>query len=473
MPKIQNILDSLLRRNERLLRVPLQVWMNFAQQQIRRDLTERYQKSAASKLTDWQLIQNQGVTTIKPAVLEIMKAAGQTAYTVLAVQGAFDVLNVPAVKAVNKFCSTLVTEVTKNTKKGINVFIKQGIKDGKSMPKIARELKPLVGLTSKQTQGVINYRKILEVKRPDFTVAQIDRAVTRYTNKVHRMRMENIARTETARAQNIGYCKGLEEVGVGEVELSNAFDACEICEELNGKRYKVGEGADVIPVHPRCRCAMLPVIDDKMISEMLKKPPAEIKIPAEEIKPVPKPMPKVPKPTGEGIPTKASGKPMTQIDERLIGRYTSFDYEGIVKAQLGKPVPSYTGYTKAEALKIAKKTEQSLLKLPGWEGKSFRGMKFSSANEQATFLKNIKLGGDYKFDAFQSATSDLKVAKSFMSRQASNQSALLHIDGQTGRDVLKFSRNKNEKEILFLKNSKFVVSKVEGNNIYLKEIIGG
>jgi len=273
MPKIKNILNNLERRNERLLRVPLQVWMNFTQQQIRHDLTEKYQKSAASKLTDWQLIQNQGMTTIKPAALEIIKSGGNVAYTVLAVQGAFDVVNIPAVKAVNKFCSELVTEVTKNTKKGINVFIKQGIKDGKSMPKIARELKPLVGLTARQTQGVINYRKILEAKRPDFTVAQVDRAVTRYADKTHRLRMENIARTETARAQNIGYCQGLDDVGVEKVQFQvAAADYCELCAKLNGKIYTVSAGMNVIPVHPRCRCCMLPVIDNKTIRSMLKKP---------------------------------------------------------------------------------------------------------------------------------------------------------------------------------------------------------
>lgn len=277
-PKIQNVLDNLARRNERLLQVAVQEWMDFTQKQIRQDLAEKYQKSMASKLTDWKLINSQGEKIIKPAALEIMRTGGNAAYKHLAVVGSFDVLNIAAIKAVNKFCSKLVTDVTKKTKKGINTYVKHGIKEGYSMPKIARELRPLVGLTGNQTQSIINYRKLLQVKRPDLTAAQVNKAVMRYTNKTHRERMLTIARTETARAQNIGYCQGLGEIGVKEAEFSIApTDYCEECEALNGTVFPVAEAAGVIPVHPRCRCDMLPVIDNKVIDEQLKEPHPKLK----------------------------------------------------------------------------------------------------------------------------------------------------------------------------------------------------
>lgn len=277
MPKIQTMLDNLERRNERLLRPALTLWFDFAQKQIRRDLTEKYQKSVAAKLTDWELIQSQGETIIKPAALEIIKSGGNAVYQHLAIVGSFDVINFPAVKAVNKFCSKLVQQVTKKTKQGINIYIKHGIKEGHSMPKIARALRPLVGLTAKQTQAIINYRKKLQVTRPDLSAAQINRAVTKYTNKTHRLRMENIAHTETARAQNIGYCQGLDDIGIEEAEFQiSATDFCEDCEALNHTRYPVKQAAGIIPVHPKCRCAMLPVLSDKVIRERLKKPPKRL-----------------------------------------------------------------------------------------------------------------------------------------------------------------------------------------------------
>lgn len=273
------MLDNLLKKNERILRPSLTLWFDFAQKQIRRDLTSKYQKSASSvtsKLTDWELIEEQGKTLIKPAVLEIMQTSGNAAYKHLAISGSFDVLNVPAVRAVNKFVAKLVTDVTVETKKGIKTYIKYGIKEGKSMSAIAREMRPLVGLTGKQTQAIINYRKKLQVTRPDLSAAQLDKAIMRYTNKTHRLRMEMIARTETARAQNIGYVQGLEQVGVKEAELSAVPGACDECAALDGTRYPIDDAVGVIPVHPRCRCAMLPVISDKVISEQLKKPPKRL-----------------------------------------------------------------------------------------------------------------------------------------------------------------------------------------------------
>jgi len=279
MPKIENILRNLARRNERDMQVAIQEWMDFVQKQIKQDLRSKYEKSVTSKLTDWKRIESQGVSTIKPAAIKIMQTGGNAAYRHLAIEGSFDVLNVSAVKAVNKFCSKLVTEVTNNTKKGINTYVKHGIKEGHSMSRIARDLRPLVGLTQKQTQAVINYRKMLTVTKPHWTPTQIDKAVMRYTNKTHRRRMQTIARTETARAQNIGYVQGLEEVGIEEVEFSVAADCCvSQCLPLDGKKYKANEAAGIIPVHPNCRCAMLPVINDRVISEQLKKPHPRLKV---------------------------------------------------------------------------------------------------------------------------------------------------------------------------------------------------
>lgn len=287
MPKIQTLLDNLVVRNERLIRVPLILWFDFAQKQIKQDLTEKYQKSVTSELTDWELIQSQGETIIKPAVLEIMRTSGNAAYQYLAIAGSFDVVNVQAVKAVNKFCSKLVREVTKKTKQGINVFIKWGVKEGKSMQAIARELKPLVGLTGKQTQAIIHYRQLLGIRRPDLSAVQVNREVMKYTNKIHRMRMENIARTETARAQNIGYCQGLEQVGITEAEFSvSPTDVCDDCLALNGQRFPIAEAAGIIPVHPRGRCAMLPVVSDKVVRERLKTPPKKLKKAVTKIEPV-------------------------------------------------------------------------------------------------------------------------------------------------------------------------------------------
>lgn len=280
MIAVQDKLSDLAVKNERIMLLAVRDWFVFATKQIEHDLTIKYAKSVTSELTDWDGINTRGIEQIKPATLKIMQSSGTATYKQLEIVGSFSVLNVDAVKAADKLCAELVTNVTNKTKAGVRAYVSAGIKEGKSMPKIARELRRsgIVGLTKPQTQSVINYRTLLgdKEKFPKLTATDIDRKVQRYTDKTHRRRMNDIARTETAHAQNVGYCQGLMENGVTEVELSAAPGACEECAALNGQKYPVEEGKDIIPVHPRCRCAMLPVIGETTMTEQGKYDRSEL-----------------------------------------------------------------------------------------------------------------------------------------------------------------------------------------------------
>ena len=262
---IQSDLSRLAVRNERIMLIALRSWFYFINKQIRRDLGTKYAKSVTSELTDWEFIEEEGKDIIQPASIKIIQSGGDKAYKMFRVSGTFSVLNVKAVQAADKFTAKLVREVNEGTKAGIRSYISSGIKDGKSMPKIARELRPLIGLTKNQTESIMNYRKLLEDKGkfPKLTQTDINRKVQRYADKTHRRRAATIARTETARAQNIGYVQGLQEVGVEQVEFSASPGACEICEIKNGDIYSVQEADIIIPVHPNCRCAPLPVLAGK------------------------------------------------------------------------------------------------------------------------------------------------------------------------------------------------------------------
>ena len=71
-----------------------------------------------------------------------------------------------------------------------------------------------------------------------------------------------IARTELAHIQTQAAKKRYEDYGIQEVEIWADEDErrCEVCGKLHEKKYPVGAHVP-IPAHPRCRCAIVPVVD--------------------------------------------------------------------------------------------------------------------------------------------------------------------------------------------------------------------
>lgn len=276
--RIHGKLNWLLKRNERIFQESFRRMFDFTIKQIRKDLRTKFAKDIASELTDWRFLQDQGEKILKPAVLSIMQSGGQQAYSILAIEGTFDVLNVKAVKKAEEICAELVREVNGQTKKGIRTYISTGIKEGKAMPKIARELRPLVGLTKNQTKSIMNYRTLLSDKEkfPKLTASDIDRKVQRYADKTHRRRADTISITETANAQSEGVLMGYDDVGLEEVEFSAYPGCCDICAALDGRKYKINEAEGIITVHPHCKCAWLPVVEGGTITKPLEKPPSEL-----------------------------------------------------------------------------------------------------------------------------------------------------------------------------------------------------
>ena len=68
-----------------------------------------------------------------------------------------------------------------------------------------------------------------------------------------------IVRTELAHIQNQAALERYKSYGVSKVEIL-AEDGCEHCQELADKVYEIAE-APVVPIHPNCRCCIVPVIE--------------------------------------------------------------------------------------------------------------------------------------------------------------------------------------------------------------------
>lgn len=80
-------------------------------------------------------------------------------------------------------------------------------------------------------------------------------------------RAENIARTETAKADVQGNLAGWRSSGIVQrKQWLTAPDCCDDCQALDGDVVDLNEnfegGVEGAPLHPQCRCDVLPVIED-------------------------------------------------------------------------------------------------------------------------------------------------------------------------------------------------------------------
>lgn len=86
-------------------------------------------------------------------------------------------------------------------------------------------------------------------------------------------RAETVARTETAFADVAGNLNAYQESGqVDSKRWLTAPDCCDLCEELDGEVVGLEEdfpndGGDGPPLHPNCRCDVLPVLTEEGADE--------------------------------------------------------------------------------------------------------------------------------------------------------------------------------------------------------------
>lgn len=85
-------------------------------------------------------------------------------------------------------------------------------------------------------------------------------------------RADNIVRTELANIQTQAAQQRYKDYGITEVELRVGRDerTCPICNKLDGTRYSI-YGKMPVPVHPKCRCCILPVIDSSFSQGQTEK----------------------------------------------------------------------------------------------------------------------------------------------------------------------------------------------------------
>lgn len=105
--------------------------------------------------------------------------------------------------------------------------------------------------------------------------AETARRINNRVDKIGIARARVLAQTETIAAHAEATLNAYEEAGVEGVEVEAEFATagddrvCPECESLEGRTFKLAESRGIIPVHPRCRCAWIPVVKNGTGIELL------------------------------------------------------------------------------------------------------------------------------------------------------------------------------------------------------------
>lgn len=183
-----------------------------------------------------------GVDLFTPLSQEIAEMAGTEAYSALQLKTLYAPsrrLRANIERAVREFTKSFVS----TDRDKLVSIIENGLRDGQSVPQIERSIRDQFDSFSKN-------------------------------------QTKNIARTETLRASNAGQLDAYKQSGVVESKQWYTARDASVCAEcaaldgqvttLSGSFFKSDYlGGEQPPLHPRCRCVMLPVLNEEKTAERL------------------------------------------------------------------------------------------------------------------------------------------------------------------------------------------------------------
>lgn len=188
----------------------------------------------------------------------------------------FDAVNRDAVDWAEKRSAALVTGIDNVMRRNISLIIANGQAGNYTPRMMAREIYNFIPLLPQHTAAVLNNKKrMLAAGTP---LRQVEKVTDSQAHRYRRYRANNIARTETIMANNVGvdsYIKAKQESGLlpgaaVRVWIATRDDrTCPRCAPMHGKSsaidgYWTAPGAKrgeqvqlpFPPLHPSCRCAI-------------------------------------------------------------------------------------------------------------------------------------------------------------------------------------------------------------------------
>lgn len=204
-------------------------------------------------LTDWEKLQAEGIAIFQPTIARIADTA-LTDKPLKMVKAQRLPLIAPATIASHnwsaKHSAELVTEIMADTRLSINRLNRVAVLSGRSSQALARDIRPLIGLHSRQITALGNYRTKLEAA--GMAPAKIDKLVAKKAQKALKYRSEMIARTETSFSRVEGLLIAHKKMGIPKLRWLADPECCAICLALSGKVYGIEQASGMIPKHPQC-----------------------------------------------------------------------------------------------------------------------------------------------------------------------------------------------------------------------------
>ena len=248
--------------------------------------------------------------------------------------------------------------------------------------------------------------------------------------------------------------QGYRETGVQSYRFEAALDlkTCTVCGALDQREFPLAEhetGINYPPLHPRCRCTTVPVTEFRIGSKRAARNPATGKTEYVE----------------KGMTYEEWHKKYVENDPEnaileLNKRETSALQKYVSAASYSLNDKLRRGESLSEAeQRWTKRLDKALDKLPVYEGTVYRSLSSDMIPDKAAFLAAHEVDAIVTYDAYTSTSTEV---------YDSDMDIQLVIQSKTGRDMRGI--NTIEKEILFKRESRFIVDRKEGNTIWLTEI---
>lgn len=264
------------------------------------------------------------------------------------------------------------------------------------------------------------------VKRGESYDSLIKKMMNRF-QEVSKSSAKRLVTTEASYILNESSMKVFEDE-FDEYKYNAMLDAktSKLCRRLDGEVYKISErkaGKNFPPMHPNCRSSFTIVIPDDWMDRAVKKNNTK-----EE--------------------SRVSDKDIKAINEYISSQSYILNYKLRNDIELDD-------YEK----ELIKDIDNAIMKLDKYQGEVYRSLSFQFEDEYENFVREHKDGEIIMYKAYTSSSTEI---------YDDSMKVQMIIKSKKGRDMRSF--NKNEKEVLFPRNTKFIVEKNEGDKIWLKEI---